>query len=49
MKILVNKKRIDQMVGAGMTDNEILEMYPAIDPVILQEHIDEMREQYGTV
>ena len=40
---------MDQMIGAGMTDEEILEMHSEVDPVELQAQIDAMREQYGTV
>ena len=46
---VVSETHMDQMVGAGMTDEEILEMHSGADPVQLQAQIDQMREQYGTV
>ena len=45
----VDPAHMDQMVGAGMTDEEIIEMHSEADPVELQAQIDAMREQYGTV
>ena len=46
---VVSESHMDQMIGAGMTDEEILEMHSGADPVQLQQQIDQMREQYGTV
>mgnify|MGYP003123136509 CR=1 FL=1 len=45
----VDQTHMDQMVGAGMTDEEIIQMHSEADPAELQAQIDAMRDQYGTV
>lgn len=45
----VDPKHMDQMIGAGMTDEEIIDMHSEADPAELQAQIDAMRAQYGTV